>query len=880
MFKKLLFLFVLLLLVQTVYAVPLAPEIIQYLKDTGQFQQFVESNQIARSKGVWQANPDPVRFGLATDVDTLYCILVLCDFPDMPYTAGNFAATPEDFDSIMFSRDVFEPGSMADYYFEVSYGQALLIGEITDWYRMPNSSTYYADGQTGFGTYPRNAQRLAEDAVRAADPDVDYSPYDNNDDGMVDGLFVVHAGPGYENTGNPNHIHSHAWVTYANVYTDDGVYVSRYSMEPEEDGYYDMVHIGVFCHEFGHVLGLPDLYDTDYDSDGIGMWSIMASGSWGQSGRRPVHFDAWCKKELGFVNPVSLTINLTNEQIDAVEYFPDVYRLNRLGGPFTQFFLVENRQLTGFDLSLPGSGLLIYHVDETQENNNDQNRYMVAIEQADGDFDLEGNRGSDSGDPWPGLSNNRAFNSWSIPNSDFYSYGPTDIAVTNISNSASSMFADMFIMINQPLFHITSVTYDDSANGNNNHFPEEGETCDLIFQAMNIRAAAENLTVTLSIDNPLITISDALSEFDEEISYDEEFDNSSDVMTISIPSDFPENYVTLTLAFSANDGSYEQEITFQQVIGEPAILLVDDDNGDNLETYYIEALDELDLVYMHWDVNVYGIPTELMYSCPEAIWFTGDTRYDEIPAASVERIINYLDNGGKLLITSQDCVQRLAERSDSNDVVLLENYLKVFYYSRSQNHYLTGNTGTSFEGLTYVTGGEEGANNQSSQDALNIRGDGVLLLSYSNNWIAGVGSNSQNYRAVTLGFGIEAINNELPPYNTRASIIDAARDYLYDIVGVKDDVHRSLPNLISLSQNYPNPFNAFTLIKYELPQQSYVRIDIYDILGRNIVTIQDGLQPAGKHQIVWDAEGYSSGIYFYQLQAGDFIETQKMNMLK
>jgi len=880
MFKKLLILFVLLLLIQSVYAVPLAPEIIQYLKDTGQFQQFIESNQIARSKGVWEANPDPVRLGLATDVDTLHCILVLCDFPDMPYTYGNFAATPEDFDSVMFSRDVFEPGSMADYYFEVSYGQALLIGEITDWYRMPNSSTYYADGQTGFGTYPRNAQRLAQDAVLAADPDVDFSLYDNNDDDMVDGLFVVHAGPGYENTGDPNHIHSHAWVTHGNVYTDDDVYVYRYSMEPEEDGYYDMVHIGVFCHEFGHVLGLPDLYDTDYDSDGAGMWSVMASGSWGQGGRCPVHFDAWCKKELGYVNPVSLTINLTNEQIDATEYSPDVYRLNSLDGSSIQFFLVENRRLMGFDEFLPGAGLLIYHVDESQDNNNNQNRYLVAVEQADGDFDLEENRGSDSGDPWPGSSNNRSFDSLSTPNSDYYSYVQTDIAVTNISNSDSSMFADLFIMFNQPLFQIFSVTYNDSTNGNNNHFPEDGETCDLIFQARNIRAVAENLSVTLSIDDPSIIISDALSVFDEEISYNEEFDNSSDVMTISIPSNFPEDYVTLALTFSANDGSYEQEIILQQVIGEPSVLLVDDDGGDTLETYYIEVLDELDLVYMHWDVNVAGIPTELMYSCPDVIWFTGDRRYDEIPAASVERIINYLDNGGKLLITSQDFVQRLAERSDSNDVALLENYLKVRYYSRSQNHYLTGSAGTSFEGLTYVTGGEEGADNQTSQDALNICGDGTLLISYSNNWIAGVGSNSQNYRAVTLGFGIEAINNELPPYNTRASIINAARDYLYNIVGVKDDVHGSLPNLTRLNQNYPNPFNASTLIKYELHQQSNVRINIYDILGRKIATIQDRLQPAGNHQVIWNAEDVSSGVYFYKIQAGDYTETKKMIFLK
>lgn len=284
MLKKLGLACVLLMMVQSALAVPLAPEIVEMLKQSGQLEQIVQANQIAHAKGVWEANPDPVRFGLATDVDTLYCIIVLADFDDMPYTDGGFAAEPEDFDSLLFSEGLSEPGSMSDYYFEVSYGRALLLGEVTQWYRMPELSTYYADGQRGFGSYPRNAQHLAEDAVLAADPDIDFSPYDNDNNGMVDGLFVVHAGPGYENTGNLNHIHSHAWSTYGQINTNDGVYVYSYSMEPEESGGADMVHIGVFCHEFGHVLGLPDLYDYGYDSQGAGSWSVMAGGVWADGG--------------------------------------------------------------------------------------------------------------------------------------------------------------------------------------------------------------------------------------------------------------------------------------------------------------------------------------------------------------------------------------------------------------------------------------------------------------------------------------------------------------------------------------------------------------------------------------------------------------------
>ena len=95
-----------------------------------------------------------------------------------------------------------------------------------------------------------------------------------------------------------------------------------------------------------------------------------------------------------------------------------------------------------------------------------------------------------------------------------------------------------------------------------------------------------------------------------------------------------------------------------------------------------------------------------------------------------------------------------------------------------------------------------------------------------------------------------------------------------------DDRSISIPERISLMQNYPNPFNLSTLIKYELLQQSQVTIAIYDILGRKVSTLEDAVQPAGYHELIWNAEGLSSGMYFYKLQAGDYFETKKMMLIK
>ena len=98
--------------------------------------------------------------------------------------------------------------------------------------------------------------------------------------------------------------------------------------------------------------------------------------------------------------------------------------------------------------------------------------------------------------------------------------------------------------------------------------------------------------------------------------------------------------------------------------------------------------------------------------------------------------------------------------------------------------------------------------------------------------------------------------------------------------GIGDFGNAKLPQATSLSQNYPNPFNAQTTIKYSLPKQSLVTIDIFDILGRKIETLAEGIKPAGNHQAVWDASGQASGIYFYRIQAGEYSERREMVLIK
>jgi M6 family metalloprotease-like protein len=152
--------------------------------------------------------------------------------------------------------------------------------------------------------------------------------------------------------------------------------------------------MGVFAHEYGHGLGLPDLYDTDKSSKGTGDWDLMAGGSWNKvsrGGDRPAHLSAWCKYKLGWVNPTVVIGKLENEQISAASNQADVYRL-LTGSPGTggEYFLIENRQQSGFDEGLPGAGLAVWHIDESKADNTQECKtakgcptahYRVALEQ-------------------------------------------------------------------------------------------------------------------------------------------------------------------------------------------------------------------------------------------------------------------------------------------------------------------------------------------------------------------------------------------------------------------------------------------------------------------------------------------------------------------
>jgi immune inhibitor A len=258
------------------------------------------------------------------------------------------------FQNLFFSSRTITNGSVTEYYADVSGGKIALSGEVKGPFRMPLKLSEYANGANGLGGAFPNIRTLAADALTAVTGQINFAPYDNDGNGYVDAFVVVHAGMGGEVTGNKSDIWSAKWVL-PNEVSVNNVKVYGFLTIPED------AFIGVCAHELGHLLfGWPDLYDTDYSSQGIGNWCLMSGGAWGGSppGTKPVNPSAWCKKNQGWVDVVTENQNKRITLVD-VKASHEVHKLWKNGDPASQeYFLIENRELTGFDQFLPGPGLL------------------------------------------------------------------------------------------------------------------------------------------------------------------------------------------------------------------------------------------------------------------------------------------------------------------------------------------------------------------------------------------------------------------------------------------------------------------------------------------------------------------------------------------
>lgn len=366
---------------------------------------------------------------------TFKVLVILVQFPDQKPSMS-----VEDIKEKFFGKKGF-----ASYYKQQSYGVLALEGDVIQaWYTLPQNMGYYGDN------YEANIEAMIDDAISAADKDVDFSQYDSDGDGVVDAFFVVHAGGADEDGGgNGEEIWSH-YYTISPV-TVDGVQVIDYETVSEESP------VGIIAHEFGHYLGLPDLYDTVPDdglSKGIGDWSIMGYGGYLEDAGS---FDPWSKYYLGWLDSSRL-ISIENPDYysivdDQLTYGAPYYRLKLSS---SEYFLVENRHKQELMDGGSGEGLLVWHVDQNVaeesgtwngcsgtrfdcnavEGNADHK--FLDVEEASHEQSLDEGTLGDSDDPWFS-DNQQLFSPNSEPSSTAYGSSSSHVVINVLSDPGATM---------------------------------------------------------------------------------------------------------------------------------------------------------------------------------------------------------------------------------------------------------------------------------------------------------------------------------------------------------------------------------------------------------------------------------------------------------
>lgn len=325
----------------------------------------------------------------------------------------------------------------------------------------------YAHPDPGQSIGDSNRQ-MVKDALIAADPFVDFSTFDTDSSGGLsrNELHVVTVIAGYEEAYSSSYspsVWGHRWSLYSPVSEPqlDGVYVAAlldnggYTQQGENHGTH-MATIGILCHELGHSISLPDLYDTvsgNGDSEGIGGHGLMGSGSWGRtsgedSGATPTLMCAWSRIEMGFESPTTAASG-THTVYEASDT-SNGNILKFATSDANQYFLVENRQLTGFDAGLYrwfGSGLgglAIWHVDDSvTTDNDDETHKMVDLEEANegilgySELDTETNRGSRLHYYYAGHVT--AFHDSTTPSARLYDGSASGIAISDVSTPGATM---------------------------------------------------------------------------------------------------------------------------------------------------------------------------------------------------------------------------------------------------------------------------------------------------------------------------------------------------------------------------------------------------------------------------------------------------------
>ncbi len=413
-------------------------------------------------------------------------------------------------------------GSVKKYFYDNSNGQLTYTNVVTIYIRVPQPKTYYNDLTKDCGDQGNLLLKDAIDAMKALPnytteilPTFDPLTVDDNNQVVACNVFFAGANSGVWTFG----LWPHSWALYnvgAQELSPGGKQIWRYQITDIGNA----LAIGTFCHENGHMLcGYPDIYDYDYDSvGGAGNFCLMDYGGFDQN---PVQIDAYLKRASGWATTTelsSLSSLVATVTASAGSNFNHFYRFQK-PGVATEYYLIENRQQSGHDALIPGSGIAIWHVDELGDRDNQSlayntthANYELTLVQADNLWDFENNENAGdaqdlyyAGNPASGYANQ--FTDTTAPGARWWDGSLSGLVLSDFSSSGPTMTFG----VGSGVLSIASVAV---LGGNGNGLVDNNECNDLqIFLGNSSGGSATGVSGSLSSSTPGVIVVQALAPY-------------------------------------------------------------------------------------------------------------------------------------------------------------------------------------------------------------------------------------------------------------------------------------------------------------------------------------------------------------------------------
>ncbi len=413
--------------------------------------------------------------------------------------------------------------------------------------------------------------------------------------------------------------------------------------------------------------------------------------------------------------------------------------------------------------------------------------------------------------------------------------------------------------------------------------PDPGESVDVQLTLRNIPRAVyggTGISVVMSSNSNDITVtSDPVSFPDAEPG---ESTTGRALFSFTVNEGFATSWATLSFDWSCNysEGSQTGSLDFEQRLGRPDLLIVDSDGSlDDNETFVTDAFDGLDREYDLWSGG--DLPASEVANYSEIFWLGGKNTSD-LNLDQANALADFMTEGGLLVLSSQYATDN-AETADffanSFGVTLADDDGgSIFLCSSPEDD-------AYFSAISIVATGTQGANNNETPDVLEISGGSNELF----RWTQGDGGISAVYRHIYgeglfifAGFPLEAMRvySSLPNSINYTGFVE--RVYAaYEMVTSVDDPIVAVPQEYQISQVYPNPFNPSTSISLQMTVAGDVELAVFDLLGRQVSVLNEGVLAAGEHQFSFRADGLGSGLYFVKLSVdGVLRDTASITLVK